>query len=129
VDDRFFPVYLFATLIVNTDKISVVNARFATQLAGSYLLLGAAIAVVAYLMQEAISARAPAKADRSEDPFTRFFDQESPVLPVTLGLALLGGGAYGLFVLSNYTGMDWIVYGAVAGAGVLVLKRTFASPE
>jgi hypothetical protein len=124
-----FPVYVFATLIANTDKISVLNAGFTTQLAGSYLLIGVAIALVACLIQEAISARAPASADRSEDPFTRFFDQESPVLPVILGLALLGGGGYGLVVLSKYNGMDWIVYGAVAGAGVLVLKRTFGSPE
>ena len=124
-----FPAYLFATLFASAGKAVVLNARFTTQLAGSYLLIGAAIAMVAYLIQEAISARAPRSADRSEDPFTRFFDQESPVLPVTLGLALLGGGGYGLFVLSNYTGMDWIVYGAVAGAGVFVLSRTFASPE
>lgn len=124
-----FPVYLFATLFANAGKGSALTARFATQLAGSYLLIGAAIAIVSYLFQEAIPTRAPASADSSEDPFTRFFDRESPVLPVTVGLALLGGGGYGLLVLSNYTGMDWILYGAVAGTGVFVLKRTFASPE
>jgi hypothetical protein len=124
-----FPVYLFATLFANAGKGSALTARFATQLAGSYLLIGAAIAIVSYLFQEAIPTRAPASADSSEDPFTRFFDRESPVFPVTVGLALLGGGGYGLLVLSNYTGMDWILYGAVAGTGVFVLKRTFASPE
>jgi hypothetical protein len=124
-----FPVYLLATLFASAGKGVLLNARFTTQFAGSFLLIGAAIAIVSYLIQEAISTRARANTDGSEDPFTRFFDQESPVLPVTLGLALLGGGGYGLLVLSNYTGMDWIFYCAVAGTGVFVLKRTFASPE
>jgi hypothetical protein len=124
-----FPVYLFATLFASAGKGVVLNPRFASQLAGSYLLIGTAIAIISYLIQEAISARGPASADRSEDPFTRFFDQESPILPVILGLALLGGGGYGLLELSNYTGMDWILYGAMAGTGVFVLMRTFASPE
>jgi hypothetical protein len=79
-----FPVYLIATLFAGAGKGVVLNARMTTQLAGSYLLIGAAIAIVAYLIQEAIPTRAPASADGSEDPFTRFFDRESPILPVTL---------------------------------------------
>jgi hypothetical protein len=124
-----FPVYLFATMVANTGRGSALTARSATQLAGSYLLIGAAIAVVAYLFQEAIPTRARANPDRSDGPIARFFDQESPALPVILGLALLGGGGYGLLVLSNYSGIDWIVYVALAGAGVYVLKRTFAVPK
>lgn len=120
-----FPVYLLATLFANADKGSALTARFTTQLAGSYLLLGAAIAIVSYLFQEAIPTRMPAGAVRSDGPFARFFDQESPALPVILGLALLGSGGYGLLVLSNYAGIDWMVYAAVAGAGAYVLKRTF----
>jgi hypothetical protein len=120
-----FPVYLFATLVANTGRGFALTARSTTQLAGSYLLVGAAIAVVSYLFQEAIPSRARAIADRSNGPFARFFDQESPALPVILGLALLGGGGYGLLVLSNYSGIDWLVYVALVGAGVYVLKRTF----
>jgi hypothetical protein len=125
-----FPVYLFATLVANTGRGSALTARSATQLAGSYLLIGAAIAVVSYLFQEAIPTRAArATHDRSDGPFARFFDQESPALPVILGMALLGGGGYGLLVRSNYSGIDWMVYVALAGAGVYVLKRTFAVPK
>jgi len=124
-----FPVYLFATLVANTGRGSALTARSTTQLAGSYLLIGAAIAVVSYLYQEAIPTRVRATNDRSDAPFARFFDQESPALPVILGLALLGSGGYGLLVLSNYAGIDWMVYVALAGAGAYVLKRTFAVPK
>jgi hypothetical protein len=127
-----FPVYLFATLFANADRGSALTARFTTQLAGSYLLVGTAIAIVSYLFEEVIPTRARASGGRSDaveasnGPFARFFDQESPVLPVILGLALLGSGGYGLLVLSNYAGIDWMVYAALAGAGGYVLKRTFA---
>jgi len=124
-----FPVYLFATLFTNAGRGTVLTARLTTGLAGSYLLIGTAIAFASYLFQEVIPTRAQSSADRSEGPFARFFDQESPALPVILGLALLGGGGYGLLVLSNYSGIDWMVYVALAGAGIYVLKRTFAVPK
>jgi hypothetical protein len=120
------PVYLFATLFANANRGSTLTARLTTQLAGSYLLIGAAIAIVCYLFQEVIPTRGRASVDQSQGPLARFFDQESPALPVILGLALLGSGGYGLLVLSNYTGIDWMVYAALAGAGFYVLKRTFA---
>jgi hypothetical protein len=123
------PVYLFATLFANANRGSTLTARLTTQLAGSYLLIGAAIAIVSYLFQEVIPIRGRASVDQSQGPLARFFDQESPALPVTLGLALLGAGGYGLLVLSNYAGIDWLVYAALAGAGVYVLKRTFAVPK
>jgi hypothetical protein len=121
-----FPAYLIAILFANAGRGYTLTARLTTQLAGSYLLIGAAIAIVSYLFQEVIPTRARASVDQSEGPLTRFFDQESPVLPVILGLALVGSGGYGLLVVSNYAGVDWMVYGALAGAGVYVLKRTFA---
>jgi hypothetical protein len=124
-----FPVYLFATLVANTGRGSALTARSTTQLAGSYLLIGAAIAAVSYLLQEAIPTRARTTPDWSDGPLARFFDQESPALPVILGLALLGSGGYGLLVLSNYSGIDWMAYVALAGAGAYVLKRTFAVPR
>jgi hypothetical protein len=123
------PVYLFATLFANANKGSTLTARLTTQLAGSYLLIGAAIAIVCYLFQEVIPTRGRVSVDQSQGPLARFFDQESPALPVILGLALLGSGGYGLLVLSNYTGIDWMVYVALAGAGAYVLKRTFAVPK
>jgi hypothetical protein len=73
-----------------------------------------------------IPTRGRASVDQTQGPLARFIDQESPVLPVILGLVLLGSGGYGLLVLSNYAGIDWMVYAALAGAGVYVLKRTFA---
>jgi hypothetical protein len=42
---------------------------------------------------------------------------------------LLGGGGYGLLVLSSYEGADWFLYAAVAGTGLYVLKRTFFVAE
>lgn len=123
------PVYLFATLFANANRGSTLTARLTTQLAGSYLLIGAAIAIVSYLFQEVIPTRGRASVDQSQGPLARFFDQESPALPVILGLALLGSGGYGLLVLSNYAGIDWMVYAALAGAGVYVLNRTFAVPK
>ena len=121
-----FPVYVFATLFANANRGSTLTARLTTQLAGSYLLIGAAIAIVSYLFQEVIPTRGRASVDQTQGPLARFIDQESPVLPVILGLVLLGSGGYGLLVLSNYAGIDWMVYAALAGAGVYVLKRTFA---
>jgi hypothetical protein len=121
-----FPVYVFAILFANASRGSTLTGRLTTQLAGTYLLIGTAIAIVSYLFQEVIPIRARASVDRSEGPLARFFDQESPALPVILGLALLGGGGYGLLVVSNYAGIDWMAYVALAGAGIYVLKRTFA---
>jgi hypothetical protein len=121
-----FPAYLIANLFASAGRGYRLTERLTTQLAGSYLLVGAAIAIVSYLFREVIPTRARASVDQSEGPLARFFDQESPVFPVILGLALVGGGGYGLLVVSNYAGIDWMVYGALAGAGVYVLKRTFA---
>jgi hypothetical protein len=121
-----FPVYLFAALFTNAGRGFALTARFTTQLAGSYLLIGTAITIVSYLFQEVLPTRARVGVDQSQGPLARFFDQDSPVLPVILGLALVGSGGYGLLVVSNYAGVDWMVYGALAGAGVYVLKRTFA---
>jgi hypothetical protein len=121
-----YPAYLFALLFANAGWAFRLTARFTTQLAGSYLLIGSAIIIVSYLSQVVIPTRMLAGVDQSQGLLTRFFDQESPILPVILGLALIGSGAYGLLVVSNYAGIDWMVYGALAGAGVYVLKRTFA---
>jgi hypothetical protein len=130
-----FPVYVFATLFANANTHSALTARLAAQLAGSYLLTGPAFLMIAYIfrevsprLQKAILNRARDSADRPVGSLPRFFDRESPVLPVIIGLALLGSGGYGLLVLSNYTGPDWMLYGALAGAGLYVLKRTFAAP-
>ena len=92
------------------------------------MLIGAAIAVISYLSEESATGERP-RANRSDGPFDRFFDQESPALPIILGLALLGSGGYGLLVLSNYTGIDWMLYGALVGGGAYVFKRTFAAPK
>lgn len=89
------------------------------------MLIGTAIAIASYLFQEVIRTRAQTSADRSGEAFARFFDRESPTLPVVLGLGLVGSGGYGLLVVSNYAGIDWMVYVALAGAGVYVPKRTF----
>jgi hypothetical protein len=124
-----FPVYLFATLFTNAGRGTVLTARLTTGLAGTYLLIGTAIAIVSYLVQEVIPTRAQSSADRTEGPFARFFDQESPALPVILGLALLGGGGYGLLVVSNYAGIDWVGFVVLAGAGAYVLKRTFTASK
>jgi hypothetical protein len=107
----------------------VLTARLTTGLAGSYVLIGTAIAIVAYLFQEVIPTRAQSNADRPEGPFARFFDQESSALPVILGLALLASGGCGLLVVSNYAGIDWVGFIVLAGAGAYVLKRTFTASK
>jgi len=66
------------------------------------------------------------KAALAGGSFSGFFNRQSALLPTALGLALLGGGGYGLLVLSNYEGVDWVIYAAVAGTGLYVLKRTFS---
>jgi hypothetical protein len=124
-----FPVYLFATLFTNAGRGTVLTTRLTTGLAGSYLLIGTAVAIVSYLFQEVIPTRGRASVDPSQGPVARFFDQESPALPVILGLALLGSGGYGLLVVSNYAGIDWVGYVVLAGAGAYVLKRTFTASK
>jgi hypothetical protein len=66
------------------------------------------------------------KAALASRSFSGFFNRQSALLPTVLGLALLGGGGYGLLVLTNYQGIDWVLYAAVSGTGLYVLKRTFS---
>jgi hypothetical protein len=46
------PAYVFASLFARSGRGSALTPQFAAQLAGSYLLMGAAIAIVSYLLQE-----------------------------------------------------------------------------
>jgi hypothetical protein len=58
--------------------------------------------------------------------FDRFVSQDSPVLPTVVGLLLLAAGLYGLIVLTDqHVEIEWTLYGAVAGTGIYILKRTF----
>jgi hypothetical protein len=61
--------------------------------------------------------------------FSRFFDRESALLPMTTGLVLLAAGGYGLLVASNYQGPDWMLYSGLLLTGLLVLKRTFSTSD
>ena len=42
------------------------------------------------------------------------------------GIGVAGWGRVWLLVLANYQGVDWVLYAAVAGTGLYVLKRTFS---
>jgi hypothetical protein len=73
-----------------------------------------------------MSDRMMTKAAMASRSFSGFFNRQSSLLPTALGLALLGGGEYGPLVLANYQGVNWVLYAAVAGIGLYVLKRTFS---
>jgi hypothetical protein len=48
------------------------------------------------------------------------------VLPTIVGLLLLATDVYGLIVLTDeHVEIEWTFYGAVAGTGLYILKRTF----
>jgi hypothetical protein len=85
-----------------------------------------AIAFAASMSPDAISDQMMTKAALASRSFSGFFNRQSALLPTALGLVLLGGGGYGLLVLANYQGIDWVLYAAVAGSGLYVLKRTFS---
>ena len=102
------------------------HPEYVVQWLGTVLLAGVTIAVGLAFYGEMVPTRVTQTAASPIGPMTRFFDQRSPLLPTALGLALSGGGAYGLLVLSNYQSADWVLYAAVAGAGIWVLKRRFS---
>jgi hypothetical protein len=61
----------------------------------------------------------------------RFCSRESPFLPTVVGLMLSIAGAYGMLALvtEKYFVLDWTFFGALLGAGLYVLKRTFSMEE
>ena len=89
-------------------------------------MIGMMVVVVLSIFKEFMSDGMMTKAALAGGSFSGFFNRQSALLPTALGLALLGGGGYGLLVLSNYEGVDWVIYAAVAGTGLYVLKRTFS---
>ena len=58
----------------------------------------------------------------------RFCSQDSPLLPTAVGLIISIVGAYGMLVLVNEENVviDWAFFGALLGAGLYILKRTFS---
>jgi hypothetical protein len=94
---------------------------------GAVLLVGVTGMIVLSLSREFMPARKDVRDGKSRRLLSAFFDRRSPLLPLALGLALMGGGIYGLLALVNYEqGYGWIIYSAVAAAGAFILKRTFA---
>lgn len=94
---------------------------------GAVLLAGVAGMIVLSLAREFMPARKEIRGGKSPRFLSAFFDRRSALLPVALGLALMGSGVYGLLALANYErGYDWIFYSAIAAAGAFILKRTFA---
>ena len=93
---------------------------------GTLLVIGVMVVVVLSIFKELMSDRVMTKVALVSRLVSGFFKRQSALLPTALGLALLGGGGYGLLVLSNYEGADWLLYAAVAGGGLYVLKRTFS---
>jgi hypothetical protein len=93
---------------------------------GTLLVIGVMVVVVLSIFKELMSDRMTTKVALVSRLLSGFFNRQSALLPTTLGLALLGGGGYGLLVLANYQGVDWVLYAAVAGTGLYVLKRTFS---
>jgi hypothetical protein len=67
----------------------------------------------------------------ADGAISRFCSQESPWIPTFAGLAFVGAGLYGMLVLPDFDDVEtvWIVYGAVAGLGAYILKRTFSISE
>jgi hypothetical protein len=96
---------------------------------GTLLVIGVMVVVVLSIFKEFMSDGMMTKAALVSRSFSGFFNRQSALLPTALGLALLGGGGYGLLVLSSYEGVDWVLYAAVAGPGLYVLKRTFSVAE
>jgi hypothetical protein len=93
---------------------------------GTLLLIGVMVVIVLSILKEFMSDRIVTKVSLASRSFSGFFNRQSALMPTTLGLSLLGGGGYGLLVLANYQGIDWILYAAVAGTGLYVLKQTFS---
>ena len=61
----------------------------------------------------------------------RLYSQNSPFLPIAVGLSLSIAGGYGMLVLVNAENVviDWAFFGALLGTGLYVLKRTFSVEE
>ena len=94
---------------------------------GTVLLAGVTGMIVLSLAREFMPARKETRRGKSERFLSGFFDRRSALLPVVLGLALMGAGVYGLLALANYEqGYDWIFYSALSAVGAFILKRTFA---
>jgi hypothetical protein len=93
---------------------------------GTLLVIGVMVVVVLSILKEFMSDRIMTKVALVSRSLSGFFNRQSALLPTALGLALLGGGGYGLLVLTNYQGVDWVLYAAIAGTGLYVLKRTFS---
>jgi hypothetical protein len=93
---------------------------------GTLLVIGVMVVVVLSIFKEFMSDRSMTKVALASRSLSGFFNRQSALLPTALGLALLGGGGYGLLVLANYQGVDWVLYASVAGTGLYVLKRTFS---
>jgi hypothetical protein len=93
---------------------------------GTLLVIGVMVVVVLSIFKEYMSDRMMTRVGSASLSLSGFFDRQSALLPTALGVVLLGAGGYGLLVLANYQGLDWVVYAAAAGAGLYVLKRTFS---
>jgi hypothetical protein len=93
---------------------------------GTLLVIGVMVVVVLSIFKELMSDRMMTKVALVSRLLSGFFNRQSALLPTTLGLTLLGGGGYGLLVLANYQSVEWVLYAAVAGTGLYVLKRTFS---
>ena len=101
------------------------GAESAARIVGTYLLCGVTLALAVYLHQEKTATMA-----RSDEPskgfVARFFDRESPSIPMSVGLLLLGGGTYGIVEMPGGQVAIWGGFFCMALAGIGVLYRTFA---
>jgi hypothetical protein len=93
---------------------------------GTLLVIGVVLVIVLSMLKEFMSDRVTTRVALVSRSLSGFFNRQSALLPTALGLVLLGGGGYGLLVLTNYQGVDWVLYAAIAGTGLYVLKRTFS---
>jgi hypothetical protein len=89
-------------------------------------VIGVVLVIVLSMLKEFMSDRVTTRVALVSRSLSGFFNRQSALLPTALGLVLLGGGGYGLLVLTNYQGVDWVLYAAIAGTGLYVLKRTFS---
>jgi hypothetical protein len=92
---------------------------------GTWLLCGVTLALAMYLHQEKVST-ITRSAGWPKGALARFFDRESPAIPMSVGLLLLGAGTYGIVELPGGQALLWGAFLCMALAGIGVLYRTFA---
>jgi hypothetical protein len=98
------------------------------RIVGTYLLCGVTLALAMYLHQEKTATMAQSR-EPSKGFMARFFDRESPSIPMSVGLLLLGGGTFGIVELPGDRVALWGGFFCMALAGIGVLYRTFALAE